>query len=1319
MPETFTFEDAVQQPESFSFEDASPKQPESFSFEDAIPSSPSEGDFVPAIPRQPLAPEQLTTYGGPPKPVATAAETLLEPTEEMMNPRVTIPRIQIKETDPLYLTAGKEAVNVLSGLPEFMSSNAGIMGLVGGAAAPIATTAGFTADMLGSLGKQVYQSYKNWDKMTPTQKTTALTDMAGTGAFTAFLGTHLGRGIADEVVPARALAKQINEAELTPSPEMGLGRLPEKLDLQPIAEPSKSSPEEVVAEPTSAPISTAEGQQVVPSTAAADQKVSEEKVAEENNAPNVAKAETELVGFGGAVPSEFVPEVKFETVTKNAAVDRDRVDRGEPPMMDALRKGDPELWSQAMNVLDSDGGAADKLIARHKASPFIPTDVETMILLHRRVDLKNEFNKAHREMLRAESEGRGDAAESAKAVRDSMGEKLNELDAVMGKGDTAMGTMAGRAFRARQLVMNEDFSMAELVTKRESDLGRKLTQGEMAQLQKVSDDNARLNNEFAALLEAHEKNQASADMRKAVSESEARAKQVPYHPRILELAEGYAKKWDERGAKALSDLKALFGGGEGPMFSGAPIRPEMLDNAIIYGTSKIVRGAVDFAKWSDSMIRDLGPGFEKYAKQVWEASKKAFDSDVAGAFKKQGVATAQKIKGALKGADIGTETILKKIKRKVDEAKGLIPDIKYHVDKLLDYHVRQGLKEEGPLLDAIHADLQKVIPDITRRETREILAGYGTAFKPLAKDAVSVIKRDMHGQWQEISKIDMIKRGIFPPKLQERATMTDKQRWLRKQYEEQKRLHPEVTPSDAEGQLKTAMQAAKTRITNQISDLEHQIQTRTKIVKESKKLKPDAELERLSEIRDEMKAVYDTVFKKPDLTDAERLEIWKERTKDRIEELTQKVKDKNFLPKKRPDPVRLDPEAIKINFQLHKVHRALLDLRLKDQLDKRNTAQKVMGAAANLIRFSRAVITGGEFSAVLRQGAFTAGSHPIISAKALVPMFKALMSEEAQFKVMEQILTRENAPLYQRSKLELTETGMRLSNMEEHYMFRVSEKMRKIPGFGQLIKSTEAFQRAYTTYRNVIRADTFDALAETYGKDAQTTKEIANLINVATGRGSVSLGKYAQGLNTVLFAPRYSISRFQLLGGQPIWTAANKRMVVNEYAKALGSAALVYSLGMMAGGTVEVDPRSSDFGKIKMGNTRIDPMAGLIQASVLLARLASGQKKTASGKVESLVGDKKFGKQDIAEVLEDFGFNKLAPLPATAIKLRQHHDQIGQPYGMKDVLIDTVTPITYRDVYQTMKEQNIPEGTIMAVLAIFGMGIQNYTKQQKTNTSKF
>jgi len=1045
----------------------------------------------------------------------------------------------------------------------------------------------------------------------------------------------------------------------------------------------------------------------------------ESPVAAEPTPPTAPKGE--IVPMGGDVLGANAPTTPMQSAIKNAAVDRDRVDRGEPPMMDALKKGDPELWSQAMNVIDQDWAAADKLIARHKANPFIPSDVETMVLLHRRVDLKNEFNKANREAALAEQEGRGDAAEAAKAVRDSMGEKLLELEQVMGKGDTAMGTMAGRAFRARQLVMNEDFTMAELVPNREAFLGRKLTDLERAQLQAISDANTKANAELQARVEKLQAERDAIDAKRIIAEAEARIKrELPYHPRILDLAEGYAKKWDERGAQALADLKALFGGGEKPMFAGAPISPEMLDKAIIYGTSKIVRGAVDFAKWSDTMIRDLGPGFKDHAKAVWEASQKAFNSDVAAAFKKQGAATVQKVKGALK-ADLGTQTILKKIQRKVEESKGVLPDLKYYFDKLLDFHVRRGLKEEGPLLDAIHADAIKVIPDLTRRETREILAGYGTPLKPLAKDTVSVIKRDMHGQWQEISKIDMIQRGIFPPKLQERATMTDKQRWLRKQYEEQKRLHPEVTPTDVEGQLKTALQAAKTRITNQITDLEHQIQTRTKIVRESKRLKPDAELERLTAIRDEMRAVYDTVFKKPELTDAQRLEIWKERTRDRIEELTEKVKNRQFQPRKKPDPVKMDKEAQRLRFELHKVHRALLDLRYNDQMSKRNAAAKAFDAVANTVWFQRAMMTTGEFSGVLRQGGALSYQNPTIALRNLKPMMEAFKSEQNQFRIMEEILTRDNAPLYEKYGLEFTEAGTRLSSMEEHFMFRLSENMQKQPGLKQLVGTVNKFQRAYTVFLNRMRADVFDAMADTWGKDPATLDQIANAINVFSGRGSKGVGKFlgsGQFANTIAFAPKYAISRIQMLALQPMWRGNlhTRKMIAWQYLKMLRGPAALYALGALMGGKVNTDSNSSDFGKMVVGKTRIDPWMGILQPLVLFSRLGTGKKTTAGGREVPIRGKVPYGGDNAWDVIANFGRGKLSPSVGSAVSVLSGEDPTGQQFDIGDALKTTFYPMTYRDIIKLYGEHGIPEATAMATLGVFGVGVNTYdNKKQKTS----
>ena len=144
----------------------------------------------------------------------------------MMQPRVTLPRMETPEGEAAWKTYGKSAVNVLAGLPEFLSSNVGLAGMVSGAVAPVATAAAFSADMLKSLYEQGKQAYKNWDSMTDTQKRVAITEMAGTGAFAALTGAHAGRGIADKIQPTRPvireLSKQLQKEPIAPIGEQAI-----------------------------------------------------------------------------------------------------------------------------------------------------------------------------------------------------------------------------------------------------------------------------------------------------------------------------------------------------------------------------------------------------------------------------------------------------------------------------------------------------------------------------------------------------------------------------------------------------------------------------------------------------------------------------------------------------------------------------------------------------------------------------------------------------------------------------------------------------------------------------------------------------------------------------------------------------------------------------------------------------------------------------------------------------------------------------------------------------------------------------------------
>ena len=334
------------------------------------------------------------------------------------------------------------------------------------------------------------------------------------------------------------------------------------------------------------------------------------------------------------------------------------------------------------------------------------------------------------------------------------------------------------------------------------------------------------------------------------------------------------------------------------------------------------------------------------------------------------------------------------------------------------------------------------------------------------------------------------------------------------------------------------------------------------------------------------------------------------RLKESIKTLEAKIKSGNILPKQR-DVSPQTKDLQRLEFEKRRLQN---EIRFRvNALRPRSVFERFVAEPFNAVR---AIMTGGEFSLVLRQGGWIAMSRPGVVAKALPKMFKSFASEQTSYELYDGIMNRENAPLYARGKLHLApiDGSVTLSAMEEVYM---SHLIEKIP----LIKN---FQRAGLTFLNLIRADTFDILNSTLSVSAtgvQNQKEleaIANYVNIATGRGgSEAFNKSAVILNTIFFAPKYVLSRFQLLAGQPLFkgSATTRKLIAQEYARALIGLFTVYVLGALAGAEIEDDPRSSDFGKLKFGDTRIDPLFGLAQTAVFMGRIFTGVTKKGDGEI--------------------------------------------------------------------------------------------------------
>lgn len=274
--------------------------------------------------------------------------------------------------------------------------------------------------------------------------------------------------------------------------------------------------------------------------------------------------------------------------------------------------------------------------------------------------------------------------------------------------------------------------------------------------------------------------------------------------------------------------------------------------------------------------------------------------------------------------------------------------------------------------------------------------------------------------------------------------------------------------------------------------------------------------------------------------------------------------------------------------------------------------------------------------------------------------------------------------------------------------------------------------RLYTIILNKMRADLFDSMVHNLGHNGKVTldeaKIIADFVNVATGRSD--FGKFnnkAALLNTVFFAPRYVASRFQYLampfylpfkgGLKANWQV--KQAIYKEYGRtATGIATVLGAIALAAQlfwddddedkPTIETDPRSADFLKVKIGETRLDFLAGLSQTIVLSTRMALGQTKSpVSGKVRTLGEGYKADTR--LDVLWNFARTKFAPVPGTiATVMNDWTNVVGQKETVGSLAGSIITPLSLRDVSTTMREQGLLGGTAMSLLSVLGVGMTTY-----------
>ena len=372
-----------------------------------------------------------------------------------------------------------------------------------------------------------------------------------------------------------------------------------------------------------------------------------------------------------------------------------------------------------------------------------------------------------------------------------------------------------------------------------------------------------------------------------------------------------------------------------------------------------------------------------------------------------------------------------------------------------------------------------------------------------------------------------------------------------------------------------------------------------------------------------------------------------------------------------------------------------------------------------LAGFAKSTAGSMDNSSIFRQGWKTLWAHPKIwiqnAPQTFLNIARTLKGVNVIDVVNADILSRPTYRAMQRAKLAV-------ANVEEAFPTTLPEK---VPFLGRLYKAS---QDTYTAFLYKTRADVFDKYLEIWEKsgrnikDVDELKNIGKLVNSLTGRGHLgAIEPIANVVNNVFFSPRFTKSQFDVLTAHafdPSMSGFAKKQAAYNLVKIIsGSAAILTIANAINPDSVEWDPRSSDFGKIKIGDTRFDVTGGMGSLLVLAARFAKQSTKSTSTGLVKPINTGEWGSMTTGDLFFDFFKNKLSPAYRLATTLRDPKTFSGEPSSIGMEALRTFAPIPITNAIETLKNPNAAPLALVLIADALGISANTYS-QKKTDAEK-
>lgn len=426
-------------------------------------------------------------------------------------------------------------------------------------------------------------------------------------------------------------------------------------------------------------------------------------------------------------------------------------------------------------------------------------------------------------------------------------------------------------------------------------------------------------------------------------------------------------------------------------------------------------------------------------------------------------------------------------------------------------------------------------------------------------------------------------------------------------------------------------------------------------------------------------------------------------------------------------------------------------------LEKRPWRSRLWSLSLDLANLPRATLASFDISFPLRQGLLYQFSHPTQAIPGYKYMMKALGSDEAAMAIDEEIRTRASFALRMKYgdyhaplSMERMITPERWAKMSPEYRVQMCDaakishenaikawndipqpaqkelrKLRSTTGgtvetwtreeayqtpLADVIPGIRQSQRAYISYGNRLRADVWDQWMRHWERIGYkpTDKDymaLASWNKIATGRGPLgSAEKWSPALNTLLFSVRFQSARLmtpvQILTATP----AVRKLVIRDIVSSVAALSAIVSLAALHPDvSVETDRRSSDFGSIKVGNTRIDVFGGFKQWAVFIARLTGEMKASGSGKMYPTDYPSLFERLVRSKESPAFGFIHDLVKGETMMG----EEVVGEGAEPGKQAMERLVPMAIQDVIDAVRDSGWTHG-FLAAPSFFGVGLNTY-----------